>query len=144
MNTIQQILNIKGQEVWSVTSATSVYDAMMLMSAKNIGALLVQNGQELVGIFSERDYARKMILENKTSQDAKVSEFMTRKVVYIQPEQTVNDCMALMADRRIRHMPVLDDNKKVIGLVSVMDIVKAIISDQQCTIEQLEQFIYHD
>ena len=144
MKTIQQILGDKGHEIWSVAPTTSLTDALMLMAEKKIGAVLVLEGQNLVGIFSERDFARKMRGGSNSCKNMQVSEVMTRKVIYVKPEQTVNDCMNLMAEKHVRHLPVLDKDKTLTGLVSVMDIVKAIISDQQFTIEQLEQYVYHD
>ena len=144
MKTIQQILNDKGPDIWSVTPETPLGDALQLMSDRNIGAILVLDGQELVGIFSERDFARKMKGVSELDKNLPVSEVMTRRVVYVKPEQTVSDGMNLMAEKKIRHLPVLDKEKTVVGLVSVMDIVRTIISDQQFTIDQLEQYVYHD
>ena len=110
------------------------------MAEKNIGALLVLDQDNLVGIFSERDYARKVVLKGKSSRDIRVSEIMTEKVVYIQPDQTVEECLALMTGKKVRHLPVMEDNQ-LIGLISIGDVVKAVISDREFTIEQLENYI---
>jgi CBS domain-containing protein len=126
--------------VWAIPPDASVYEAIKLMAEKQVGALLVIDGQRLVGIVSERDYARKVILQGKSSWDTPVSEIMTDKVFYVRPDQTVEDCMALMTAQRIRHLPVLDD-ERVIGVVSIGDLVKAVISEQEVRIQQLEQYI---
>jgi CBS domain-containing protein len=126
--------------VWSIPPDASVYEAIKLMADKGVGALLIMEGQRLVGIVSERDYARKVILQGKSSWDTPVSEIMTDKVFYVRPDQTVEDCMALMTAQRIRHLPVLDD-ERVIGVVSIGDLVKAVISEQEVRIQQLEQYI---
>jgi len=140
MKTVSMLLQSKGDDVWSVSSGTTVYDALVLMAEKNVGALLVLEGDRLIGIFSERDYARKVILHGKSSRQTTVGEIMTSKVVYIRPEQTIEQCMALMTDKRIRHLPVLDGDR-VIGVISIGDVVKAIISEQEFMIEQLENYI---
>jgi CBS domain-containing protein len=126
--------------VWAIPPDASVYEAIKLMADKEVGALLVMDGQRLVGIVSERDYARKVILQGKSSRDTPIREIMTGKVFYVRPDQTVEDCMALMTARRIRHLPVLDDDR-VIGVVSIGDLVKAVISEQEVRIQQLEQYI---
>jgi len=113
---------------------------LKLMAEKDIGALVVLDGEKLVGIFSERDYARKIILFGKSSKDTSVSEIMTPKVVCVSPEQTAEQCMSLMTEKRVRHLPVLSE-KKVIGIISIGDVVRAMISDQQHMIKQLEQYI---
>jgi len=118
-----------------------VFDALKLMAERNIGALLVMNGDKLAGIMSERDYARKVILLGKSSHELKVSEIMSEDVVTVTPVQTVDDCMSLMTGRRIRHLPVLDEGK-VAGVLSIGDLVKAIIELQQQTIQQLESYIH--
>ena len=140
MTSVAHLLHAKGHAVWSVPPAASVYEAIKLMADKGVGALLVMEGQRLVGIVSERDYARKVILQGKSSRDTPVREIMTDKVFYVRPEQTVEDCMALMTAHRIRHLPVLDDGQ-VRGVVSIGDLVKAIISEQEVRIQQLEQYI---
>ncbi len=137
MKTVKQLLAAKGQSVWSVSTITPVFEALRLMADKDIGALLVLDEDQLVGIMSERDYARKVVLYGKSSKDTPVREIMTRKVFYVRPEQTVEECMALMTDKRVRHLPVLDDGH-VVGVISIGDVVKSIISDQQFMIEQLE------
>lgn len=140
MTTVNQLLQNKGQNVWSVSPDDSVYKALELMADKNIGALLVLDGETPAGIFSERDYARKIILYGKASRETPVKDIMTTRVVYIRPEQTIEDCMALMTDKRIRHLPVLKDDK-IVGVISIGDVVKSIIANQQFVIEQLENYI---
>jgi CBS domain-containing protein len=140
MTSVAHLLQAKGHAVWSIPPDASVYEAIKLMADKGVGALLIMEGQRLVGIVSERDYARKVILQGKSSWDTPVSEIMTDKVFYVRPDQTVEDCMALMTAHRIRHLPVLDDDR-VIGVVSIGDLVKAVISEQEVRIQQLEQYI---
>ena len=141
METVSQLLQDKGSGVLSVTPGTSVFDALKLMAEKNVGALLVMEGGALRGIMSERDYARKVILLGKSSQDITVRDIMSDKVVTVSPAQTVDACMALMTDRRIRHLPVVD-NGRVTGVLSIGDLVKAVIAEQQQTIQQLESYIH--
>jgi CBS domain-containing protein len=141
MKTIQEILQSKPHGVLSISPEASVLDALRLMAEKEVGALVVLENERLAGIFSERDYARKVILHGKSSKDTPVREIMTAKVVYVRPEQSVEDCMALMTDKRIRHLPVLQDNR-VIGVISIGDVVKEVISEQRFVIEQLEQYIH--
>ena len=140
MNTVRQILEIKGNEVFDVAPDVLVFEALGEMARRNVGALLVREGDELVGIISERDYARKVILENKASKHIPVAEIMSRRVVCVGPDQTVDVCMALMTDKHIRHLAVFED-ERLIGVVSIGDVVKAIIDHQQFTIEQLEHYI---
>jgi CBS domain-containing protein len=140
MTSVAHLLQAKGHAVWSIPPDASVYEAIKLMADKGVGALLVMEGQKLVGIVSERDYARKVILQGKSSRDTPVREIMTDKVFYVRPDQTVEDCMALMTAHRIRHLPVLDDDQ-VIGVVSIGDLVRAVISEQEVRIQQLEQYI---
>jgi CBS domain-containing protein len=140
MTTIKHILEGKESRVWSVSPDSNVFDALKMMSDRNVGALLVLENDELVGIISERDYARKVVLLGKSSKDCLVSDIMTAKVIYLRLDQTAQDCMALMTDKRIRHMPVFED-KKLVGIISIGDLVKAIISDQQFTIQQLVNYI---
>lgn len=140
MHTVNQLLQTKGSDVWSVTPDTPIFDALRLMADKNVGALVVMEGGRVVGVFSERDYARKVVLLGKTSRDTAVGAAMTRKVFYVRPDQTIEDCMALMTDKHIRHLPVLD-GERLVGVISIGDVVKAIISEQQFVIEQLEHYI---
>jgi CBS domain-containing protein len=140
METVRDLLNKKGDEVWSIEADKTVFEALQLMAAKDIGALMVLEQGRPAGIFSERDYARQVILKGKTSKDTPVRDVMKTRVVYIRPDQNVEDCMALMTDKRIRHLPVLEEGR-VIGLVSIGDIVKAVISEKQFLIEQLENYI---
>lgn len=140
MKTVSELLQGKNSGVLSVTPEASVFDALKLMADKNVGALLVMNGDALCGIMSERDYARKVILLGKSSHELRVRDIMSEKVVSVTPKQTVDDCMGLMTDRRIRHLPVLD-NGRVVGVLSIGDLVKAVIKEQQQTIQQLESYI---
>ncbi len=140
MTTVAQILQGKGNEVWSVSPATVVYNALKAMAEKNVGALLVLEGDELRGIFSERDYARKVILEGKSSREIPVKEIMSPEVFTVGPQQSVEECMALMTDKRVRHLPVVEGGR-VIGVISIGDAVKAIISEREFTIKQLENYI---
>jgi CBS domain-containing protein len=140
MKTVRQLLQAKGYDIWSVAPDDSVYDALKLMADKNVGAVLVTEAGNLVGILSERDYARKVILKGRTSRDTPVREIMTEKVVYVRPDQTTEECMALMTDKRVRHLPVVE-NDQLIGIISIGDVVKAIMSHQEFMIEQLENYI---
>ena len=141
MKTVNEILQAKAGKLLSISPEASVLDALKLMAEREVGALVVLDGDQLAGIFSERDYARKVILFGKSSKDTAVSEIMTRKVVCVRPEQSVEDCMALMTDKRIRHLPVLQGNV-VIGVISIGDVVKEVISEQRFMIEQLEHYIH--
>jgi CBS domain-containing protein len=140
VDNVRQLLHTKGSNVWSTTPATSVYDALKLMSDKNVGALVVIDGERLAGIFSERDYARKVILKGRTSRELSVAEIMTAAVVPVRTAQTIVDCMQRMPGRRIRHLPVLEAGR-VVGVISIGDVVKSIISDQKDTINHLEDYI---
>jgi CBS domain-containing protein len=141
MYTVSQLLDAKGREVWWVTPKTSVYDALVLMAEKNCGALVVlEAGSKLVGIFSERDYARKIILKGKASKDTLVEEIMSTQVVFVRPQQTIEECMGFMTAKRIRHLPVLE-GERLVGMISIGDVVKAVISEQEFTIKQLENYI---
>ena len=140
MTTVRQILDKKGPFVWSISPSAMVYDAIKLMADKNVGALIILEGDLLKGIVSERDYARKVILKGKSSKDTPVQAIMSLDVITIRPEQSIDECMALMTEKRIRHLPVLD-KQKLLGMISIGDVVKAIISEQQFTIKQLENYI---
>ncbi|HJL79091.1 MAG TPA: CBS domain-containing protein [Candidatus Marinimicrobia bacterium] len=140
MTTIAQLLNAKGDQIWSVEPKATIFEALEIMSEKEIGALLVMEDGKLTGIFSERDYARKVILKDKSSKETPVGELMTKKVFYIDSQKTINDCMAMMTAKRIRHVPVIDDNQ-VMGIVTIGDVVKQIISEQEVTIHHLENYI---
>ena len=140
MKLVKHVLNIKGYSVWSVAPDDSVYDAVKLMADKLVGVMLVLEAGKLVGIISERDYARKVILKGKASQETLVRDIMTSPVIYTAPDESIEQCMALMTERRIRHLPVLVD-ERLIGIVSIGDLVKSIISDQKNLIQDLENFI---
>jgi CBS domain-containing protein len=140
MRTVNHCLQTKGRQVWAVSPEATVFEALQMMSEKDIGALLVMDGDNLEGIFSERDYARKVILVGKTSAETLVREVMTSKVIYIRPEQTIEESMAVMTEKHVRHLPVLQAGK-VVGVISIGDVVKTIISDQEFVIEQLENYI---
>jgi len=140
MTLVHQLIQYKGNEVWSVTPFTTVYDALSLLAEKDIGAVVVLQDEKLVGIFSERDYARKVILKAKSSKDTHVKEIMTSEVHTIGPHQSIEGCMQLMTSKRIRHLPVLE-GEKLIGLISIGNVIKAIISEQEDTIELLEKYI---
>ncbi len=140
MKTIKQLLEEKGAAVWSIRPDASVYDALALMADKTIGALLVMDGDKMVGLVSERDYARNVVLKGRASKKTRVSEIMSPRVICVEPEQTVEEGMALMTEKRVRHLPVIEGGS-VLGLVSIGDLVKAIISEQQFIIEQLEHYI---
>lgn len=140
MKTVRQMISEKNSELLSVAPNETVFQALDLMREKDIGALLVLEDDQLVGIFSERDYARKVILLGKASKDTHVSQIMTSRVVFVKPDNSVDECMALMTQKRIRHLPVVE-NGNVVGVISIGDIVKEMISEQQFIIEQLEQYI---
>lgn len=140
MKKVSQLLKRKGNEVWSVAPDDSVYDAIRMMSEKSVGALMVMDGKNLVGIVSERDYARRVILQGRSSRDTTVREIMTTKVFHAIPSQTIRECLAVMTEKRIRHLPVVDGSR-VVGVVSIGDLVKEVIADQRITIEQLERYI---
>ena len=139
--TVQQVLEGKTHRLLSTSPDATVFDALTLMARHDIGSLVVLNDERLAGIFSERDYARKIILLGKSSKDTLVREVMTDKVLCVRPDHTMDQCMALMTEKRVRHLPVLD-HKKVIGVISIGDVVKEVISEQQLVIEQLEHYIH--
>ena len=140
MRTIREILKEKGNNIWSVTPDTSVYDALSLMADKSIGAVLVLGDNSLKGIMSERDYARKIILKGKSSREVSVSEIMSTKVVYIDIDTDIEECMALMINKRIRHLPVFEDGN-LAGIISIGDVVKALINEKEVVISELENYI---
>jgi len=140
MKTLNLLLQKKGRDVWSVSPDDSVFDALRLMADKGIGAVLVMEDGRVVGILSERDYARKVALEGRTSRDTPVRAIMTSRVVYARADQTIEEAMAIMTEKRVRHLPVLA-NGELVGIVSIGDLVKEIISDQQFMIDQLINYI---
>jgi len=140
MSMVHDILRAKGDSVYAVSPDVTVLEALSVMADHDIGAVLVLDGERLVGVLSERDYARKVVLAGRSSKDSKVREVMTSHVVCVAPTRSIDECMALMTDRRLRHLPVLE-HKRVIGVVSIGDLVKATIDDQQFTIEQLQSYI---
>ena len=141
MITLKQMLAAKNRPLAVVTPGDSVFHALSLMAMHDVGALLVLDGDDLVGIFTERDYARKLILHGKSSKETLVSEIMSDKVAYVTLSATVDECMALMTEKHFRHLPVLSDDGEVIGIVSIGDLVKATISNQQFIISELERYI---
>jgi len=140
MHTIGQLLESKGKDIWSIAPHATVFEALQIMAEKNVGVLLVIDDGEVVGIFSERDYARKVILKGKSSKDTSVGDLMTKEVFYIKSQNTLQECMALMTAKHIRHIPVFENNQ-LIGVVTLGDVVKQIISDQEFTILELEKYI---
>jgi CBS domain-containing protein len=140
MRTVEQLLQVKGTDIWSIEPLTTAYNALEIMAEKNVGALLVMEKEKVVGIFSERDYARKVILKDKSSKNTSVGELMTREVFYIDAKSTLEESMALMTAKRIRHLPILKNNQ-LIGIVTLGDVVRQIISDQQFAIRELEKYI---
>jgi len=140
MRRVKEILADKGNDIWSIGPDATVYDAIHLLAEKMIGALLVLDGDALVGVISERDYARNIILKDKSSRDTVVGDIMTKDVITVGPEEDVGACMTLMTDKRIRHIPVLRDGK-LIGVLSIGDLVRAVIAEQQSTIVDLEKYI---
>lgn len=140
MKTVRQLLEAKGHRVFSVAPASPVYDALLIMAENRIGALVVLEGEYLVGIFSERDYAREVVLKGKTSRTTPVKDIMSTSVITVSPDHMVDDCMNLMSGKRIRHLPVLE-NGKVVGVLSIGDLVKETIAYQQYLIKQLESYI---
>lgn len=140
MKLVRHLLEVKGTEIISIDEGASVFDAIQLMADRSIGSLLVMDGARLLGIVTERDYARKVILKGRSAKTTEVREIMTTDVVSATTGQTVNECMTMMTERRIRHLPVIEDGT-VRGVISIGDLVNAIISDQQEEIEQLEQYI---
>jgi CBS domain-containing protein len=140
MTTIRQLLREKGHKICSVGPESTVYDAIRKMADEDIGSLVVMEGGKIVGIITERHYARNVVLKGRTSPATRVRDIMEIKVLYAQPDQSVEECMAIMTDKKVRHLPVIEQGKEI-GLVSIGDLVKSIISDQKFTIDQLEHFI---
>jgi CBS domain-containing protein len=141
MTTVKQLLDAKGKEVWSMPPDGTVFDAIQLMAEKNIGAVVIVEAGRPVGIFTERDYARNVFLMGKASPTTRVGDIMVTRVVFAKPDSTIEQCMAVMSDKRVRHLPVLD-NGRLAGIVSIGDLVKGVIADQQFVIEQLEHYIH--
>ena len=141
MTTVQRLLQHKGHTVWSIAPDASVFEAVQLMADKRVGALMVVDRNELIGLISERDYAREIVLKDRVSRDTPVSAIMTRRVLYVRPQQTLDECMALMTEKRIRHLPVVDAGK-LSGVLSIGDLVKEVIADREETIKQLESYIH--
>lgn len=137
---VREILSQKGNAVWSITPETTVLDAIKLMAEKNVGALLVTKESRLVGVLSERDYTRNVVLKGRTSKDTPVREIISSRVVSVSADHTVEECMRLMTEHRIRHLPVVEGNK-ILGVISIGDLVNSIISAQNSAIEQLETYI---
>jgi CBS domain-containing protein len=140
MKAVRDILKVKGTDVWCVDAEATVLEALQRMAEKEVGALMVMDGARLVGIITERDYARKVFLHGRASPTTLVKEIMSSQVVYTHLDQPIEECMALMTEKRTRHLPVIEE-EKVIGIISIGDLVKSIISDQQFTIEQLVRYI---
>ena len=140
MTYIRQLLKRKGSDIWSTSPDASVYEALLLLAEKNIGALLVLQDGELVGIISERDYARKVVLRGKTSMETPVREIMVEDVITVGPQMAIEDAMALMTEKHIRHLPVIEGTK-IVGVISIGDVVKNIIAQKEFTIDQLEGYI---
>ena len=140
MTTVQRLLQHKGHTVWSIPPDASVFEAVQLMADKRVGALMVVDRNELVGVISERDYAREIVLKDRVSRDTPVSAIMTQRVLYVRPQQTLEECMALMTEKHLRHLPVLD-NGRLVGVVSMRDVVKDLIAEKEFLIEQMENYI---
>jgi CBS domain-containing protein len=140
MKTVGDVLRVKGSVVFAAEPDATVYHALTVMAERNIGALVVREGERVVGIFSERDYARQVVLKGKASKDTPIRDVMTARVVFVRPEQNLEECMALMTDKHIRHLPVLDE-AKLVGILSIGDVVKAVISEKEFLIAQLENYI---
>ncbi len=140
MMTVKQILDEKGRDVWTIGPDAPVFNALRLMAEKDVGALVVQDKDDILGVISERDYARKIVLLGKTSQETRVSEIMTTSVYGVHPETTAEACMALMTEKRIRHLPVCEQGR-LAGIISIGDVVKSIIRQQKFTIEDLQNYI---
>ena len=140
MTTVQDILKTRRNEVWTTTPETIVFDALGIMADKNVGALLVVRNDSIAGILSERDYARKVELKEKNSRELRVQDIMTSNPVCVSPDQSIEECMKIMNERHIRHIPVLED-RKLVGMITIRDAIKAVISEKEHTIAQLENYI---
>jgi CBS domain-containing protein len=138
---VKEILNKKGHDFWSVKPDNTIFEALQKMAEKDVGAIMVVENNKLQGIFSERDYARKIVLHGLASKNTKVGDYMTKEVIYVHPGTSINDCMALMTSKRIRHLPVLE-NDAILGVISIGDVVNTIIQQQHITIQDLENYIY--
>lgn len=140
MKTIRQLLKVKGRNIWTVAPQSSVFDALQIMAEKDVGALLVVKGKTLVGVFSERDYARKVILHGRSSKEILVSEIMSSPPIFIEPDNTVDQGLALMSAKHVRHLPVMEKNR-LIGVVTIGDLVKSLMDEQKVVIDHLEKHI---
>lgn len=140
MRTVRRLLLSKSRDIWSVTPETTVYDAIKLMAEKDIGAVMVLEQGQLVGIMSERDYLQKVVLHGHSSKETLVGDIMTKRILYVRPEQTIDECMALMTEKHLRHLPVLDDGR-LVGVVSMRDVIAKVIADKEFLIGQLENYI---
>lgn len=140
MNNVAEIIKLKGNGVFTITPNITVFEALKILAEKNIGALVVTEQEKVVGIFSERDYARKIILKGKSSIDTTVSELMTTNVLYVAPSDSIDECMALMSENHIRHLPVIEE-EKLVAVISIGDVVKHIIKHQKFQIRELEKYI---
>ena len=140
MHTVKELLREKGSQVWTIGPQATVYEALELMATKNIGSLVVLEQGNVAGIFTERDYARKVVLKGRSSRTTSIGELMITDVLYVGPDDSIEDCMALMTDKRLRHLPVME-NGKLVGVVSIGDIVKVVISNREFTIRELERYI---
>ena len=140
MKTVDEILNSKSKDIFTISPNETVFNALKIMAEKDIGSLLVSDGEKLVGIMSERDYARKVILFGKSSKELSVQEIMSAKVIYVSPNQNVEECMVLMTNKKVRHLPVLE-NDKLVGIISIGDVVKAVIEEKEFMIDHLVHYI---
>ena len=140
MTTVERLLQHKGHTVWSIPPDASVFEAVQLMADKRVGALMVVDQNELIGVISERDYAREIVLKDRASRSTPVSAIMTQRVLYVRPQQTLEECMALMTEKHLRHLPVLD-NGRLVGVISMRDVVKDLIAEKEFLIEQMENYI---
>jgi CBS domain-containing protein len=143
MNFVSQILKNKGNKIWSIAPGETAYKALQIMAEENLGCLLVIDKRKVIGIFTERDYARKVILKGKSSKTTPVSELMTKEVLFVDPGTSVENCMALMTEKCVRHLPVMD-KKQLVGLVTVGDVVKQLIVDQKFKIQELERYLHEE